>query len=83
MSFEVLEKLEAKVQSAVDTISILQMEIEELKQSNSELAQTNSGLTETNAQLQQQNDQLQGEHQLWQERLRTLLGKMDEMEETV
>ncbi|MFO6424944.1 cell division protein ZapB [Motilimonas sp. KMU-193] len=67
MSFEVLEQLEAKVQSAVDTISILQMEIDELKQ--------------TNASLSEKNEQLQGEHQLWQERLRTLLGKMDQMEQ--
>ncbi|MCE2572328.1 cell division protein ZapB [Motilimonas eburnea] len=68
MSFEVLEQLEAKVQSAVDTISILQMEIDELKQ--------------TNVSLTEQNEKLQGEHQLWQERLRTLLGKMDQMEQT-
>ena len=32
MSLEVLEKLEAKVQMAVDTISLLQMEVEELKE---------------------------------------------------
>ena len=31
MSFEVFEKLEAKVQQAIDTITLLQMEIEELK----------------------------------------------------
>lgn len=66
MSFEVLEQLEAKVQSAVDTISILQMEIDELKQANTSLSE--------------QNEKLQGEHQLWQDRLRTLLGKMDQME---
>ncbi|VTR18684.1 Cell division protein ZapB [Serratia fonticola] len=32
MSFEVFEKLEAKVQQAIDTITLLQMEIEELKE---------------------------------------------------
>lgn len=31
MSFEVFEKLESKVQQALDTITLLQMEIEELK----------------------------------------------------
>ena len=31
MSFEVFEKLEAKVQQAIDTITLLQMEIDELK----------------------------------------------------
>ncbi len=69
MSFEVLEKLESKVQSAVDTISILQMEIEELKLSNSTLSE--------------ENEQLKGQQQLWQERLQALLGKMDQMEESV
>lgn len=32
MSFEVFEKLESKVQQAIDTITLLQMEIEELKE---------------------------------------------------
>ncbi|PPS59050.1 septal ring assembly protein ZapB [Pantoea sp. BRM17] len=37
MSFEVFEKLEAKVQQAIDTITLLQMEIEELKEQNNTL----------------------------------------------
>ena len=37
MSFEVFEKLEAKVQQAIDTITLLQMEIEELKEQNNNL----------------------------------------------
>ncbi len=32
MSFEVLEQLESKIQTAVDTITLLQMEVEELKE---------------------------------------------------
>jgi len=67
MSFEVLERLEAKVQSVVDTISLLQMELDELKQKN--------------AALEQENQHLKGEHDAWQERLRALLGKMDQVEE--
>ncbi|WP_163497394.1 cell division protein ZapB, partial [Escherichia coli] len=39
MSFEVFEKLEAKVQQAIDTITLLQMEIDELKDKNSALVQ--------------------------------------------
>ena len=39
MSFEVFEKLEAKVQQAIDTITLLQMEIEELKEQNTQLNQ--------------------------------------------
>ena len=38
MSFEVLEKLEAKIQTAVDTIALLQMEVEELKEEKEKLA---------------------------------------------
>ncbi|MCY6789199.1 cell division protein ZapB, partial [Escherichia coli] len=37
MSFEVFEKLEAKVQQAIDTITLLQMEIDELKETNNNL----------------------------------------------
>ena len=39
MSLEVFEKLEAKVQQAIDTITLLQMEIEELKEKNNFLRQ--------------------------------------------
>jgi len=67
MNFDVLDKLENKVQTAVDTISLLQMELEELK--------------EENAQLQSSNTELKSEQEAWQERLRSLLGKMDEVEE--
>lgn len=67
MNFDVLEKLESKVQTAVDTITLLQMELEELKEENSQLASNN-------AELKSQQD-------AWQERLRSLLGRMDEVQE--
>jgi cell division protein ZapB len=66
MSFEVLEQLEAKVQSAVDGISLLKMELDELRAQNQ--------------QLKEENQQLKNDHLAWQERLRALLGKMDQME---
>ncbi|NLJ92353.1 MAG: cell division protein ZapB [Aeromonadales bacterium] len=69
MSFDVLEKLEAKIQSAVDAISLLQMEIDELK--------------EKNHQLGEENQQLKQEHESWQDRLRVLLSKIDQVEENV
>ena len=65
MSFEVLEQLEAKVQSAVDGISLLKMELDELRVQNQ--------------QLKEENQHLRNEHQAWHERLRSLLGKMDQM----
>lgn len=67
MSFEVLEKLESKIQVAVDTISLLQMELDELKEQNGQLAQ--------------ENQQLKQDHDAWQDRLRVLLGKIDQVEE--
>lgn len=69
MSLEVLEQLEAKVQTAVDNIALLRMEMEELKTHN--------------LRLKDENQQLRNDHQAWQERLRALLGKMDQMEESV
>lgn len=65
MSFEVLEQLEARVQSAVDGITLLKMELDELRA--------------LNQQLKEENQHLRNEHQAWQERLRSLLGKMDQM----
>ncbi|MBR9857547.1 MAG: cell division protein ZapB, partial [Gammaproteobacteria bacterium] len=65
---DVLEKLESKIQAAVDTISLLQMEVDELK--------------DQNGQLGEENQQLKQQHDAWQERLRVLLGKIDQVEES-
>jgi cell division protein ZapB len=67
MNFDVLDKLESKVQTAVDTISLLQMELEELKEENNQLLVNNS--------------ELKGQQDVWQDRLRSLLGRMDEVQE--
>ncbi len=69
MSLEVLEQLEAKVQTAVDNIALLKMEMEELKTQN--------------LRLKDENQQLRNDHQAWQDRLRGLLGKMGQMGESV
>ena len=79
MSFEVFERLEAKVQQAIDTITLLQMEIEELKEQNNNLkneAQQAAGNQES---LVRENQQLKEEQHVWQDRLRALLGKMEEV----
>ncbi|USD65473.1 cell division protein ZapB [Vibrio sp. SCSIO 43136] len=80
MSLEVLEKLEAKVQTAVDTIALLQMEVEELKEQNEQLASEASELKGNREELEQQNQRMREEHNAWQERIRNLLGKMDDVE---
>lgn len=79
MSFEVFEKLESKVQQAIDTITLLQMEIDELKDKNGALSQELEATKSGTESLVRENEQLKQEQQAWQERLRTLLGKMEEV----
>ena len=79
MSFEVFEKLEAKVQQAVDTITLLQMEIEELKEKNNLVSQELQQVEGQKTELVRENDSLKGQLQGWQDRLHALLGKMEEV----
>ncbi|WP_213992501.1 cell division protein ZapB [Sodalis sp. dw_96] len=79
MAFEVFEKLEAKVQQAIDTITLLQMEIEELKEKNNSLTQEIQQASSNRESLINENEQLKQEQGVWQERLRALLSKMEEV----
>lgn len=79
MSFEVFEKLEAKVQQALDTITLLQMEIEELKQKNYSLEDEAKNTSDRHEILMHENEQLKREQSAWHERLNALLGKMEEV----
>ncbi len=79
MSFEVFEKLEAKVQQAIDTITLLQMEIEELKEQNTNLNNQVNQAAGNSDSLVRENQHLKEEQLVWQERLRALLGKMEEV----
>jgi cell division protein ZapB len=79
MSFEVFEKLEAKVQQAIDTITLLQMEIEELKDKNNTLAQELQHAQSQQDEMNRENAQIKEEQAVWQDRLRALLGKMEEV----
>lgn len=79
MAFEVFEKLEAKVQQAIDTITLLQMEIEALKEKNNSLSQEVQQAQGNRESLVNENEQLRQEQSVWQERLRGLLSKMDEV----
>lgn len=76
MTLELLEKLESKIQNAVDTIALLQMEVEELKEDK-------TNLVVQNEQLLLENNKLSEEHQQWQSRLSALVGQIEEVEETV
>lgn len=76
MTLELLEKLESKIQNAVDTISLLQMEVEELKSDK-------QALSEQTEELRVANNKLTEEHQQWQSRLSALVGKIEEAEEAM
>ncbi|WP_319536044.1 cell division protein ZapB [uncultured Vibrio sp.] len=80
MSFEVLAQLESKIQTAVDTITLLQMEVEELKGDKEKLEAEANDLRSQREELEQKAQQAQQEHAQWQERIRALLGKMEEVE---
>ncbi len=79
MSLEVFEKLEAKVQQAIDTITLLQMEIEELKEKNNSLSQEVQSVQHDREELARENNQLKEQQHGWQERLQALLGRMEEV----
>ena len=79
MSLEVFEKLESKVQQAIDTITLLKMEIEELKEKNNSLAQEVQTAQHGREELERENNQLREQQNGWQERLQALLGRMDEV----
>lgn len=74
MTLDLLEKLESKIQTAIDTITLQQMEVEELKTEKLSLLQKNS-------ELQEENIKLSEEHQQWQSRLSALVGSLEQTEE--
>lgn len=79
MSLEVFEKLEAKVQQAIDTITLLQMEIEELKEKNNSQSQEVQNAQHQREELERENNHLKEQQNGWQERLQALLGRMEEV----
>lgn len=64
MSLEVFEKLEAKVQQAIDTITLLQMEIEELKEKNNSLSQEVQNAQHQREELERENNHLKEQQNL-------------------
>ncbi len=79
MSLEVFEKLDSKVQQAIDTITLLQMEIEELKEKNNSLSQEVQAAQHGREELERENSQLREQQNGWQDRLQALLGRMEEV----
>ncbi|AGH80410.1 hypothetical protein PCNPT3_02340 [Psychromonas sp. CNPT3] len=76
MTLDLLEKLESKINNAVDNIALLQMEVEDLKDDKLTLAEKNDV-------LQAENTKLTDEHLQWQSRLSALVGKIEQAEESL
>ncbi len=70
MSLELLSKLESKIQTALETIELLKMELEEEKQKT-------TSLNEHNQQLNEQNQQMQQELTSWNEKVTGLVGLLN------
>ena len=54
--------------------------MEELKEEKEKLAVEANELRSSREEIEQKAQQMQQEHSAWQERIRSLLGKMDEVE---
>lgn len=61
----------------METIQLLQLEIEEKNEQIQALENEKSETQQQNEHLRRENDELKNEHINWQERLRSLLGKID------
>lgn len=61
MSLELLSQLEQKISTSLESLELLNLEIEEL--------------TQANEQLKQENEQLNERQKEWEERLTNLLGR--------
>ncbi|WP_028116543.1 cell division protein ZapB [Ferrimonas senticii] len=69
MSLELLEQLESRVNNALETLELAQMELEEEKARSAELEQAQTA-------LQEQNQRLQAELDSWHQKVQGLLGKL-------
>lgn len=79
MSFELFEKLEGKVKQAVETIALLQMELEESKAKNKALQGEVERVNGGQEGLARENQQLKEQQVAWKERLNALLGRMEDV----
>lgn len=79
MSDDIFQQLENKIQQALDTITLLQLELEENKEKNQQLSQQLQQTESQTQQLTNENQRLLQEQHAWQQRLKTLLSKMEEV----
>ncbi|WP_176503588.1 cell division protein ZapB [Cobetia sp. 5-11-6-3] len=80
MSTELFTQLEQKVGQAIDSIEMLKMEVDELKEENQRLSDAKQGQGEELEQLRQTNARLQEERDQWASRLEGLIARFNENE---
>ncbi|XBC44357.1 MAG: cell division protein ZapB [Buchnera aphidicola (Schlechtendalia peitan)] len=77
MIFEIFSKLEEKIQQAIDTILLLQMELKELKEKNDNYIQEIDALSLVKTKIEENNKKLIEERDIWKDMLNGLLNKMN------
>ncbi|XBC41770.1 MAG: cell division protein ZapB [Buchnera aphidicola (Kaburagia rhusicola rhusicola)] len=79
MIFETFSKLEEKIQQAIDTILLLQMEVKELKEKNDDQKQEIDLILSNGVKLEEENKKLKEERDIWKDMLNGLLSKINNM----
>ncbi|XBC38709.1 MAG: cell division protein ZapB [Buchnera aphidicola (Melaphis rhois)] len=79
MIFETFSKLEEKIQQAIDTILLLQVELKELKEQNDDQKKEIDLVLSSKMQLEEENKKLRGEREMWKDMLNGLLNKINAM----
>lgn len=77
MIFETFSKLEEKIQQAIDTILLLQMEVKELKEKNDDQKQEIDLILSNSVKLEEENKKLKEERDIWKDMLNGLLSKIN------
>ncbi len=81
MSIEALSQLEEKVQSAVETMSLYRLEIEELREAKARAEKELEEVKNTITQLEEEKQIMQQEQQSWNDKVGSLLSKLEDIEQ--
>ncbi|WP_158379500.1 cell division protein ZapB [Candidatus Williamhamiltonella defendens] len=79
MSLEALDQLQEKVQKMLEANALLQIKIEEFKEKNIVLEEKINAILAQQKDLIAQNNEIKQEKAVWQNRLHSLLGKINDI----
>ncbi|XBC39222.1 MAG: cell division protein ZapB [Buchnera aphidicola (Nurudea shiraii)] len=77
MIFETFSKLEEKIQQAIDTILLLQVELKELKEKNDNQKKEIDLILSNKVKIEEENKKLKEEKDVWKDMLNRLLSKIN------